>query len=117
MAWGRKRTAQPRASELERLASEAEALVLAMPATDREQSLAAVAVMVEAGAELRLVPPQLWDLLGRLALKFLLDLNTPTWPGKAKPDPARMILQMADGAPTLIGPHRAALERWLASAG
>lgn len=108
MGW-RKKAAKPHASELERFAGQAEALILAMPELERRRVLEAVEVMARAGAELRALPDDVVELLSKMAFKFMLDLNTPSL--RRKPSAAELVDQLVRGAPTLLGPHAAALKR------
>ena len=107
--WGRGRKVE-RPTELQQRASEAERLILAMPEGDRAAVLAAVERMASAGGDLRTLPDQVVDVLGRLIFKFILELHLPA---VRKPTPEQLVRQVVAGAPTLLGPHQAAIERLL----
>lgn len=95
------------APRLERIAADAEKLVLAMPEADRERASAGLR-MVITGAQLLMVLPEamtghLWNALVTFVLKMQL-------PGAR---PRVLFGQLADGAPRLIGPWRAEVEKEL----
>jgi hypothetical protein len=110
--WGRRKAAAvaERPTELQQRAGEAERLILAMPERDRVSVLAAVERMATAGADLKALPDQVVEVLGRLIFKFILELHLPAM---RKPSPEQLVRQVVDGAPTLLGPHRAAIEKLL----
>jgi hypothetical protein len=113
VAWGRKRAAQPRASELERLAAEVEARVLAMPDLPRRRVLAAVHAIIAAARGMRELPDEVGEVLGKIVFRFIRDLYLTS----RKPDPAPLVRQLVAGAPTLLGPHQQAIEEFLSAVG
>lgn len=115
MAWGRQKkpAGKKPATKLERKAGQAEAAFLAMPAADQEAALAAVQTISDAVTGLKNFPPALVDQLGGLVVDFLIELHMP---GLRKPPPETLVKQIIDGAPTLLGPHRARIEEAISAA-
>jgi hypothetical protein len=109
MGWGRS-SPKVRVTELERLAGLAEKAFLEMPEADRQATLAAVDTIAAAITGLKNLPDALVDLLGRIVVKFLLELHLPL---PRKPTPRALVGQIISGAPTLLGPHRQRIEGML----
>jgi hypothetical protein len=108
--WGGKGRGPERPTELQLRAAEAETLILQMPESDRASVLAAVERMARAGGDLRALPDEVVEVLGRLIFKFFMEMHLPAL---RKPSPEQLVRQVVAGAPTLLGPHRAAIERLL----
>lgn len=113
MAWGRPK-APPgikpiKLPKLARRAAKAERLILAMTVQDRAAALAAVETIAAAITGLKNLPDELADELGALVVDFLVEMNMPGL--IRKPSPAALVRQIIDGAPTLLGPHRARIEQ------
>ena len=106
--WGRGKGGD-RPTELQQRAGEAEKLILAMPEADRAAVLAAVermagqaAIALASRSGCRSARPPDLQIHSGAAL-----------PAVRKPSPEALVRQVVAGAPTLLGPHRAAIERLL----
>lgn len=104
--WGR---AAPgiKMGKLERQAARAEQLILAMTPEARAAALDQVLNIAQAIAGLKALPDELADLLGRLAVDFLVEQKLASL---MKTSSRALVLQIVKGAPTLLGPHRERIE-------
>jgi hypothetical protein len=109
MAWGRS-APSTRATELERLAGQAEAAFLAMPPEQQAAALGALETITKAAGDLKAIPEALVDVLGKIVIKFLLELYVVPL---RRPPPEKLVRQLLNGAPTLLGPHRTRIEEML----
>lgn len=97
MAWGW-RNADER-PELERLASEVQAIYLAMPPDHQATVATTIRAMVAAGAGLRVVTDELGGALGRLIMRVFAELHMPL---RRKPTAAELAGQIGRGASGLL---------------
>lgn len=84
-----------RSSSLERLAGEAEAIILAMSEAEREHALAGLKQLIAGARSLFALPDALWERLWQMLLLVIAKSQIPGV------KPAALIGQILRGAPTL----------------
>lgn len=99
---------------LETLASEAQAIVLAMPPSERESAMVGLGHVVTGVRELLGLPDELVGRLFKALAWFMAQMQMPASEAAKKTRARELILQLVAGAPELLGPHKAEIEAFLA---
>jgi hypothetical protein len=84
------------APRLERIAAELEAILMAMPAEDQQQTVDGIMQLVQATQSLKVLPPAVISRVWSILVTFVLTMQMP------RMRMSKLVRQIFDGAPHLF---------------